>query len=118
MRTDYGAAEDFWADPFNGEGVLIVDRADKRTWVRCDEAGNPVEECTLHYVDPLLEANRVAYNDSFGKRWGDGQVAASIPLDLYFRKIVPMKKAGDDAAIKRWLNDSDNRAFRTFKGHL
>lgn len=116
-RTDYGAAADFWADPFGGKGTLIVNHPEKRTWIRCDEkTGLPVEECTIHYIDPLIEANKQAFNDSAGKRWGDGKIVASIPMDLYYRKIVPMKKAGDDAGLKRFLDDPDNRAFRTFQG--
>jgi hypothetical protein len=69
-------------------------------------------------VDELVEENKAAFNGSEGKRWGDGKVVASIDMPTYFQKIVPAKQAGDDAYIKRFLNDSDNRAYRTFKGTI
>lgn len=69
-------------------------------------------------VSDIVEANKASFNDSENKRWGGGKVVASIPTSLYFDKIVPAKLNGDDAYIKRWLNDSDNRAYRTFKGKV
>lgn len=73
---------------------------------------------TLTDVEWLVEENKAAYNDSADKRWGDGKVVASIDLPTYFNKILPAKINGDDAWIKRWLNDSDNRAYRKFKGTI
>lgn len=67
-------------------------------------------------VTDIIEDNKASFNASDGRRWGDGQVAASIPLDFYYRHILPARKAGDSAYIKRILNDPDYRAFRTFKG--
>jgi hypothetical protein len=116
-RRDYGSALDFWRDPFDGDGVLLHEWPDKRTWIKCDEkTGLPLESCDLYLVDPLIENNKQRFNDSVGKKYGDGQIIASIPNDIYWNTIVPMEKNGDDKAITRWLNDSDNRAFRTFKG--
>lgn len=69
-------------------------------------------------VEELVENNIAEFNDSEGKRWGDGKVVASIDLPTYFNKIVPAKQNGDDAYIRRWLNDSDNRKYRTFKGTI
>ena len=66
----------------------------------------------------IVETNKAAFNDSENQRWGDGKVVASIDLPTYFNKIVPAKLNGDDAYIKRWLNDSDNRAYRTRKGTI
>lgn len=117
-NTTYTTAAEFYADPFGGTGQLIVNHPEKRTWVRCDDNGVPVEECTVHYIDPIIEANKASFNDSQGKRWGDGKIVASIPMDLYHRTILPMKKAGDDRGLKAWLDNSDNRAFRTFEGKV
>jgi hypothetical protein len=42
---------------------------------------------------------------------------ASIPMNVYF----DLKEKGildDPAALKRWLNDSDNRFFRTKAGRV
>lgn len=81
------------------------------------------EEGQIHWhtetvVEELVEQNRAAFNDSKNKRWGNGRVVASIDMPTYYNKIVPAKQAGDDAWIKRFLNDIDNRAYRTFKGTI
>lgn len=111
----------FGPDPFGGKGFLVIDRPDKRVWACVEEVAPGKQRwdyCTQTLVDPLLEANKIAYDESDGKTWGDGKVVASIPLDMYFRELVPAKKNGDTAFIKRWLNDPDHRAFRTFKGQI
>lgn len=48
-------------------------------------------------------------------KWGDMSRVASIPLSVYYE----LKRRGitnDPKAMKRWLNDPDNRAFRTREG--
>ncbi len=110
---------------------LIVDKSQYGKWLPwsydpttrkrvsfCENEDGTILWNTDVDVEPLIEANKEAFNDSEGKRWGDGKVIASIDLETYFNKIVPAKQAGDDAYIKRFLNDSDNRAYRTFKGHI
>lgn len=69
-------------------------------------------------VEGLVDSNKAAFNDSADKRWGDGKVVASVDLPTYWNKLVPARLNGDDAYLKRWLNDSDNRAYRTFKGTI
>ncbi|WP_129415912.1 hypothetical protein [Mesorhizobium sp. Pch-S] len=67
-------------------------------------------------VDDLISDNAEAYSNSLSQNWGDGQRVASIPLDVYFSQLAEARKNGDRKYIKKWLNDSDNRKFRTFKG--
>lgn len=65
-------------------------------------------------AEPLVEANRILFNDA-PTRWGEGQLVASIPIALYW----DLKAKGiidDQTAFKRWLNDPDNRFFRTRPG--
>jgi len=48
-------------------------------------------------------------------KWGDMARVASIPLSVYY----DLKRRGiadDPKAMKKWLNDPDNRAFRTREG--
>lgn len=62
----------------------------------------------------IIEANKQAFNDA-PDRWGEWTRVASIPLSVYF----DLKKKGiidDEVAFKRWLNDPDNRYFRTKAG--
>ena len=50
-------------------------------------------------------------------KWGDMSRVASIPLSVYY----DLKRRGiadDPAALKKWLNDGDNRVFRTREGTL
>lgn len=50
-------------------------------------------------------------------KWGDVNKVASIPLSVYYS----LKREGiadDPAALKKWLNDPDNRVFRTREGTL
>ncbi len=84
----------------------------------CEHKDGRIEKRERKDVTELCEVNKALFNDSADKRWGDGKVIASIDLQTYYDKIVPAKQSGDDAWIKRWLNDSDNRAYRTFKGHV
>lgn len=67
-------------------------------------------------VESIIEANKTNFNDAEGP-WGNGKIVASIPIHIYWdlkRKGI----ADDDAAMKRWLNDPDNRFFRTRPGRV
>lgn len=104
-------------DPFGGSGWLASQTETIEVWVRMLPGGG-YETCTNEWVDPIFEANREKLNASANKRFGDGQIVASYPIDFFFKKIVPAKKAGDDAYIKRILNDSDYSKLRTFRGRI
>lgn len=66
----------------------------------------------------LLERNRELYNDSFGQRFGDGKVIASIPLNIFYRDIAPRLQEGDSDFLKWWHNRDENRPYRTFRGRI
>lgn len=68
--------------------------------------------------EELLEDNRQLYNDSDGKRWGDGKVVARIPLNKFYADLAGKIREGDKDHLKWWLDQSDNRMFRTFKGRI
>lgn len=104
---DYGKWLPWSYEPENGKYVEFMETEDGQVFFN-----------TRTNVEGLVESNKAAFNDSEGKRWGDGKVVASIDLATYYKKIIPAKQAGDDAWIKRFLNDSDNRAYRTFKGTI
>lgn len=112
--------EDFLADPFEGKGKLVSDpcRFDVRAWVHTDDNG-VTHVCHVYRVDPVIEANRERYNASYGQRWGDGRVVASIPNGIYYHGDFA-KAVGDrdEGWIRRFLNDADNQKLRTFRGNL
>ena len=69
-------------------------------------------------VTSIANVNKRSYADIDSKaKYGDLARVASIPLSVYY----DLKRRGiadDPAALKKWLNDPDNRAFRTRGGTL
>lgn len=85
--------------------------------------GLEVEEGTIvrteyYAANTFMEANVQQRNAVAGQRFGDFRHVASIPLHIWAREIAPRQKAGDKKSIRKWLNDSDHRAFRTFGGDV
>ena len=74
---------------------------------------------TRQDCEPILEENKAAYNNYGDKltpgKAGDGVRVASIPLNVWQKWI---KETGgeilkDHNLMKRYLNDPDNKYFRT-----
>lgn len=107
-------------DPDSGSWELVKD--DPMTGVREFEMdlgdGNIVVRREYYATDALIEGNKYALNANAGKRWGDGQVVASIPMNVLYRDLMPAIEQDDEAYVRRWLNSSDNAAFRTFGGKV
>lgn len=71
---------------------------------------------TQQDVSAIANANKRQYNDTPNKH-GDMNKVASIPLSVYYQ----LKREGiadDPIAFKKWLNDGDNKVFRTRAGTL
>jgi len=73
---------------------------------------------TVNEVGDLVEQNKAqnAATDETA-RWGEWSKVASIPMPLFYR----LKKQGiidDPKKMKAWLNDADNRFFRTRPGRV
>jgi len=73
---------------------------------------------TDYPVQSLVDENAALFNESGGKRFGEGQRVASIPLNVFYDQLHEAQVQGDENHISRWLNDGDNRAFRTFEGNV
>ena len=78
-------------------------------------------QCTIQTtrdVSALVELNKLRYNSvSESTRWGDGQVVASIPLEL----LADLQRRGiaqDQEKMRAWLNDSENLYFRIRPGKV
>ena len=73
---------------------------------------------TVFEVGDIIEANKAQFNSTDERaKWGEWNRVASIPMTLFYR----LKQQGildDQAAMKRWLNDPDNRLFRTRPGRV
>ena len=67
-------------------------------------------------VEPVIELARAEHNAGAG-RWNDLNKVASIPAVVY-EDLVRRGITRDQKAFRRWLDDPDNRAFRTRPGRL
>lgn len=89
-----------------------------RRWGLDDENGTTIR--TEYYAaNTFMEANLTQRNESVGQRFGNGfRHVASIPMHIWAKDIAPREQQGDQQSIKKWLNDSENIAFRTFRGKV
>jgi len=88
------------------------------TWHHYDEATDKVTLEVRQVVDRIYEENRQE-RDSYDStaRFGNWRKVASIPIGLYWQ----LKRQGvidDPKEFARWLNQSENKVFRTFPKSL
>lgn len=73
---------------------------------------------TQQDVTAIIEENKDEFNQVDERaRWGEWSRVASIPLSLYYQ-MKAEGKLDDQEYMKRWLNDSENRHFRTRPGKV
>jgi len=84
-----------------------------------DDATDEAVIETIMDLSGVVADNQQKFNQ-FDERanWkGDMHHVASIPMALFY-KMKAEGKLDDQAYMKRWLNDPDNRAFRTRPGEV
>ena len=111
---------DFYADPFGGSGVLILDTPTRRGWAR-KIADDKWETVVVHPDDkaPTMALNAQLRAINAGKKWKDGRVVASIPESMFYRGgFKEAFDANDQTWLKKYLNDPDNAKLRTFEGNV
>lgn len=74
---------------------------------------------TVQDITDIAEANKASYNayDERSNWRGDMHKVASIPMSVYY----DLKSKGileDPVAMKAWLNNPDNKVFRTRPGQV
>lgn len=70
-------------------------------------------------VDSVISENQAVRNEASRAWAGDWHRVASIPLNIaHDSGLVQAHSEGDDRFVKRFLNSSDNLAWRTKEGHL
>ena len=95
----------------------------KETWAHFGDDGKMIFESTQN-VDSLLAKNTAERNEyRAGSLQGDTQKhhqkVAEIPTALYHQLIEELGQPKDNPqAWKKWLNDYDNRFFRTSGGRV
>lgn len=87
-----------------------------KRYFREDSEGFGVESVTdVTDVVEDAKANFNLYDERTGWK-GDIHHVARIPSSVWFS--LPKEMRDDPAALKRWLNDPDQRAFRTRPGRV
>lgn len=73
-----------------------------------------------YYVDPVIEANKTELNNQASGWKGDYHKVASLSPAIAYGEgyIAQALKEGDERAMSKWFNDSDNRAWRTKEGRI
>ncbi len=88
-----------------------------RIWHYDEETDKATIE-TRQDVSAIIEENKNEYAQIDERaRWGEWTRVASIPMSVYFQ-LKREGKLDDDAYMKRWLNDPDNKYFRTRSGEV
>ncbi len=70
-------------------------------------------------LDDIFDQNNDAVIETIGRKFGDYNRVASIPHHLIYQNGVDDALQQQDGRwLSRWLNDADNRKFRTSRGSV
>ena len=102
----------------------IINRDNIRQQLAHDDGEGGLVIATEQDVTDIIEQNKQEYNANNG-RWGgdlfDNKIA-SIPLtlidDLNKKGIMSGFAIKDEKEFRKWLNNPDNRFFRTRQGRV
>ena len=83
-----------------------------------DEETDQATIQTQQDVTAIIEENKQEYAQVDERaRWGEWSKVASIPMSIYFQ-LKAEGKLDDQAYMKKFLNDPDNKYFRTRSGQV
>lgn len=105
----------------DGDWTLRSDLSDIKLGRYVWEMQNP-DGTTTHRTDYMVDAtvgiNKAQRNLSQDHWKGDMHHVASIPLNVYYDQLAAAEQQKDDRYLSKWLNDSDNLAWRTKGGRV
>jgi hypothetical protein len=96
-------------------------------WFHFDDTTGDIGLQTQQDVTAIVEHNKALFNQvDENARWGDPlrpsheswQKAASVPMSIFCELAKVTNNFKDKKAFDKWLNNSDNRVFRTRPGRL
>ena len=91
----------------------------RKVWLGYDATGKFRAAHVEQEVDAVLEANAALEKESYGKRFGDYNLVASVPLTAFEKAGLGDAIDGQDRRyLSRYLNDSDHSKFRTSRGRV
>ena len=104
-------------DPNNpGDWKLVYETPQLRYW-ECDIGEAVVGRTEWLNTEQILADNAERLKVSEGARWGDGQIAASIPLNEYYKGgFAEATKDRDMKWKRKYLNEHPE--YKTFKGDI
>lgn len=75
---------------------------------------------TDYPVEGIVDDNKRLAAERAGKQHvsGVGELVARVPLNIAFEQLNEAAKQRDDKYMSRWLNDSDNAAWRVRGGRV
>lgn len=83
-----------------------------------EDGSDEFQLITQQEIDPLLAANQAERKEKDARTpYGDMDRVASIPLNIWWE----LKREGiadDEKALRKWLNDPENKVFRTREGRV
>jgi hypothetical protein len=83
-----------------------------------DEGTDQATIQTQQDVTAIIEENKQEYAQVDERaRWGEWTRVASIPMSIYFQ-LKAEGKLDDEVYMKKWINDPDNKYFRTRSGQV
>lgn len=108
-------ARNKWEVLADGEDTGVAE------WMRYDPHSHVMEVRSEQIVDPIIEANKAQFNQTDERtRWRDGMNhVASIPLvviEEYKQRGIDLM--GDKTELRKFLNDPDNKFFRSRPGKV
>ena len=89
----------------------------RQVWVIHNDDGTQTFR-TDYPVEPTIDINTAQRNLAQPGWSGDYHQIASIPLNVYYDQLAQANQQNDQKHISKWLNDSDNRAWRTKDGSV
>ena len=89
-------------------------------WFHFDDVTGDFGLETRQDVTALIESTKGAFNpvDEHAPWKGDLHQVASIPMVIYHELAKISNNFKDQRVIRKWLNDKDNRVFRTRPGKV
>lgn len=94
-------------DVKSGRQVWALENGDGTTTFRTD-----------YPAQAVVDLNTAQRNLSRPGWAGDYHQIASIPLNVFHDQLAEASRQGDDKYISRFLNNGDNRAWRTKEGRV
>ena len=74
---------------------------------------------TDYEVSKIIDANKEDAAECAGAGWkGDYHRIASIPVGVYYDKLLEAGRQDDNKYLSKWLNDSDHSKFRVKEGSV